>query len=76
MKPVVTANGKKTQALEDAETTLGFAPQNLKLPTETLTEFFLVVRPERLSLLERSPGETLQSNAPDDPPLVGQAKVS
>lgn len=54
MKPVVTANGKKTQALEDAETTLGFAAQNIKLPTETLTEFYMVVRTERLPLLERS----------------------
>jgi len=45
-------NEKRNKTLENAQTALAIAPQNIELPSKTLTKFYMVVRTQGLPLLE------------------------
>lgn len=66
----------KTPSLENAEATLDPPEQDAEFPTETLIEFYLVVCPNGLPLLERPFGREVQGFFEIHSKVAGKIKVS
>jgi len=60
MKSEMVTDEKTTEALENAKTVMALTYQDTEFPTETLIEFYLVVCPQGLPLLERPTFKKIQ----------------
>ena len=76
MKSEMVTDEKTTEALENAKTVMALTYQDTEFPTETLIEFYLVVCPQGLPLLERPFSWPIQGLRSHCPKVVGSSKAA